>query len=77
MNLRQVLLGLPEPVDRPLDPLADGAPVEILLPAIEQIALWLMRQAEYPCKRRLDDDKAVEWAGAGFSVSTRRGRPPP
>ena len=32
--------------------------------AIEQIALWLMRQTEYPCKRRLDNYKAVEWAVA-------------
>ncbi len=33
--------------------------------AIEQIALWLMRQTKYPCKRRLDNYKAVEWAVAG------------
>lgn len=42
--------------------------------AIEQIALWLMRQDEYPCKRRLDNYKAVEWAVAakelGFPKQT-------
>jgi len=42
--------------------------------AIEQIALWLMRQTEYPCKRRLDNYKAVEWAIAakelGFPKQT-------
>jgi hypothetical protein len=42
--------------------------------AIEQIALWLMRQDEYPCKRRLDNYKAVEWAIAakelGFPKQT-------
>jgi hypothetical protein len=42
--------------------------------AIEQIALWLMRQTEYPCKRRLDNCKAVEWAVAakelGFPKQT-------
>jgi len=58
----------------PVDPLADCPPVEILLPAIEQIALWLMRQTEYPCKRRLDNYKAVEWAVAakelGFPKQT-------
>jgi hypothetical protein len=30
---RQILLRLPQPIDRPLDPLADGPPVEILRPA--------------------------------------------
>jgi len=42
--------------------------------AIEQIVLWLMRQNEYPCKRRLDNYKAVEWAVAakelGFPKQT-------
>jgi DNA invertase Pin-like site-specific DNA recombinase len=42
--------------------------------AIEQIVLWLMRQDEYPCKRRLDNYKAVEWAVAakelGFPKQT-------
>jgi hypothetical protein len=57
--------------------------------AIEQIDLWLMRQDEYPCKRRLDNYKAVEWAVAakelGFPKQTdgkrmvkewRAGKPP-
>ena len=42
--------------------------------AIEQIVRWLMRQTEYPCKRRLDNYKAVEWAVAakelGFPKQT-------
>jgi hypothetical protein len=42
--------------------------------AIEQIVLWLMRQNEYPNKRRLDNYKAVEWAVAakelGFPKQT-------
>jgi len=42
--------------------------------AIERIALWLMRQDEYACKRRLDNYKAVEWAVAakepGFPKET-------
>jgi hypothetical protein len=72
--LGQILLRLPQPLDRPVDSLADCPPVEILLPAIEQIVLWLMRQDEYPCKRRLDNYKAVEWAIAakelGFPKQT-------
>jgi hypothetical protein len=71
---QHVFLRLPQPLDRSLDPLADRAPVEPLLPAIERIALWLMRQDEYPCKRRLDNDRAVEWAVAakelGFPQQT-------
>jgi len=55
----------------PVDSLADCSPVEILLPAIEQIALWLMRQTEYPCKRRLDNYKAVEWAIAAKGTISR------
>ena len=74
LGLRQVFLCISQPIDRPLDPLADGPPVEVLLPFIEQIALWLMRQDEYPCKRRLDNYKAVEWAIAakelGFPKQT-------
>ena len=46
--------------------------------AIEQIALWLMRQDEYPNKRRLDNEKAVEWAIAtkqlGYPKQTDRKR---
>jgi len=42
--------------------------------AIERIALWLVRQTEYPCKRRLDNYKAVEWGIAakelGFPKET-------
>jgi len=32
-RLRQILLRLPQPLNRPVDSFADGAPVEILLPA--------------------------------------------
>jgi hypothetical protein len=35
---------------------------------IEQIVLWLMRQNEYLCKRRLDNYKAVESAIAAKKV---------
>jgi hypothetical protein len=38
--------------------------------AIEQIALWPMRQDEYPCKRRLDNYKAVEWAVAAKELGS-------
>lgn len=42
--------------------------------ALERIVLWLMRQDEYPCNRRLDNYKAVEWAIAakelGFPKET-------
>lgn len=41
---------------------------------IEQTDLWLIRQTEYHCKRRLDNYKAVEWAIAakelGFPKQT-------
>ena len=42
--------------------------------SLEKIALWLMRQEQYPNKRRLDNYKAVEWAIAakelGFPKET-------
>jgi hypothetical protein len=71
---RQILLGLSQDLDRLLNPLPHRPLVGPLLPAIEQVALWLMRQDEYPCKRRLDNYKAVEWAVAakelGFPKET-------